>query len=195
MVNHRIGPEDQATLGLTTVRGWRLAGLRQAWVWSTSAVGGTALSVLSPYPAGRVEPVVVAEMSAEGMTQHAAHLKYWHSNDGTPYGYSLNAPDSETEQVDLRLIERAAGEAMRCDILLHVFVSDLAGRPVLGRLAQRVAARTAGWVFVEFQVPPSTRLLDHFETAGRCIRVNDYVYLDALAMAAWCAHPDFHVIK
>ncbi|QXV57502.1 hypothetical protein CVV72_11185 [Amycolatopsis sp. TNS106] len=153
------------------------------------------LCVLSPYTAKRVEPVVVAEMTVEGLNQSSLHPEFWHSSDGLPYGYSLNAPDSETDPAELRLLEQADGRAMRCDIMLHIFVSDLAGRPVLGKLAQRIAERTQGWVFVEFQAPPSASLLGQLENAGRCIRVNDYVYLDSSAMAAWNAHPDFHVLK
>jgi hypothetical protein len=84
---------------------------------------------------------------------------------------------------------------MRCEILLHVFVSDLAGRPALARVAQRVARRAEGWVFVEFSEPPSADLLHHLAGAGRCIRVGDAVYLDAAAMRSWNAHPDFHVVK
>ncbi|MFI6094689.1 hypothetical protein ACIA8G_04000 [Lentzea sp. NPDC051213] len=153
------------------------------------------MSVLTPYTADRVEPVVVAEMTAEGIERDAASPENWYSADGRPYGYSLDRPDSETDPAELDLIERVAGKAMRCDIGLHIFVSNLEGRPVLGRLAQRVAERTEGWVLVEFRTPPSADLLGYLENAGRCIRVDDYVYLDAPAMAAWYAHPNFHVIK
>ncbi|MFI5487941.1 hypothetical protein [Micromonospora echinaurantiaca] len=38
-------------------------------------------------------------------------------------------------------------------------------------------------------------LLDVLGDAGRCVRAGDAVYLDAAAMAAWIAHPDFHVVK
>ena len=159
------------------------------------AVGGTALSALSPYTAERVEPIVVASMTAEGLDQDLTHPECWYSSGGLPFGYSIEASDSETDRAELELIERAAGKPMRCDILLHIFVSSLAGRPVLGQLAQRVAQQTEGWVLVEFQAPPSASLLSHLENAGRCIRVDDYVYLDASGMAAWHAHSDFHVIK
>ncbi|KFZ77486.1 hypothetical protein ED92_37115 [Amycolatopsis sp. MJM2582] len=84
---------------------------------------------------------------------------------------------------------------MHCDIGLHIFVSDLIGRPVLGSLAQRIAEKTEGWVFVKFKTRPSASLLEHFDRNGRCIRGEDYVYLDAPAMAAWCAHPAFHLVK
>ncbi|MEV6237852.1 hypothetical protein [Lentzea sp. NPDC051838] len=154
------------------------------------------MSVLTPCPAERVERVVVAEMIAEGMQRDAVNPVDWRSADGLPYGYRLDRPDSETEPTELALVERVAGKPMRCDVGLHVFVRDLAGRPVLVRLAQRVAEQTEGWVFVEFQAP-SADLLRYLESAGRCIAVDDrdYVYLDAAAMAAWCVHPDFHVIK
>jgi hypothetical protein len=62
-------------------------------------------------------------------------------------------------------------------------------------LAQRVAEQIEGRVLVEFQAPPSADLLRYLENAGRCIPVDGYVYLDAPAMAAWCAHPNFHVIN
>lgn len=55
--------------------------------------------------------------------------------------------------------------------------------------AERVAERTEGWVLVEFRAPPAAALLDHLDNAGRCVRVDDYVHLDAPAMAAWWAHP------
>jgi len=150
---------------------------------------------LAPYTAKHVEPVVVAAMTAEDMDRDAANPGHWYSADGLPYGYTLDRPDSETDPAELELIERAGGKPMRCDIGLHIFVSTLAGRPVLARLAQRVAEQIEGRVLVEFQAPPSTDLLSYLENAGRCIPVNGYVYLDAPAMAAWCAHPDFHVIK
>jgi hypothetical protein len=50
-------------------------------------------------------------------------------------------------------------------------------------------------VFVEFQARPPADLLGHLEGNGRCIRVEDSVYLDASAMTAWYTHPDFHVVK
>ncbi|MFD7660713.1 hypothetical protein ACFV4N_42650 [Actinosynnema sp. NPDC059797] len=158
-------------------------------------MGGTALTVLTPYPAEHVEPIVVAEMAAEGLSRYAADPRSWYSADGLPYGYSLDRPDHETDPAEVELVERAAGRAMRCDIGLHVFVGDLAARPLLGRLARRVAERTEGWMFVEFQTPPTADLLGHLEGAGRCVRVEDHVHLDAPAMAAWCAHPAFHVVK
>lgn len=158
-------------------------------------MGGTALIVLTPYTAERVEPVVAVEMTAEGMQQDPAHPGDWLSADGLPYSCSLDRPDYETDPAELEIIERVAGRAMRCAVGLHIFVSNLAGRPVLGRLAQRVAERTDGWVLVEFQAPPAADLLDHLDNAGRCVRVDDYVYLDAPAMAAWYAHLNFHVIK
>lgn len=95
----------------------------------------------------------------------------------------------------MRLVERAIGAMMRCDISLHIFVSDLAGRPALGRMAQHVARRTEGWVLVEFPAPPSADLIHHLDSVGRCIRVDDAVWLDAAATAAWNAHPDFHAVK
>ncbi|MBB5803239.1 hypothetical protein F4560_003007 [Saccharothrix ecbatanensis] len=158
-------------------------------------MGGTALIVLTPYTAERVEPVVVVEMMAGGMERDPVRPGDWFSAEGLPYSYSLDPPDYETDTAELEIIERVAGRTMRCAVGLHIFVSNLAGRPVLGRLAQRVAERTEGWVLVEFQAPPAADLLDRLENAGRCVRVDDYVYLDAPAMAAWYAHPDFHVLK
>jgi hypothetical protein len=158
-------------------------------------VGGTELIVLTPYTAERVEPVVVEEMTAEGMERNPAYQGDWLSAEGLPYSYSLDPPDYEIDTAELEIIERVAGRAMRCTVGLHIFVSNLAGRPVLGRLAQRVAERAEGWVLVEFRAPPPADLLDHLDHAGRCVRVDDYLYLDAPAMAAWCAHPNFHVIK
>ena len=173
----------------------RLVGRRPARRCLILAVGGTALIVLTPYTADRVEPVVVEEMTAEGMERDAASPEYWYSADGLPYSYSLDRPDGETDPAELEHVERVAGRTMRCGIGLHIFVSNVEGRPVLGRLAQRVAERTEGWVLVEFQARPSADLLGYLENAGRCIRVDDYVYLDAPAMSAWYTNPNFHVIK
>jgi hypothetical protein len=164
-------------------------------VLSSAAVGGTALIVLTPYTAECVEPVVVEEMTAEGMQRDPAHPGGWFSTEGLPYSYSLDPPDYEIDTAELEIIERVAGRAMRCAVGLHVFVSNLAGRPVLGRLAQRVAERAEGWVLVEFQAPPTADLLDHLDHAGRCVHIDDYLYLDAPAMTAWYAHPNFHRIK
>lgn len=151
--------------------------------------------MLTPYTAECVQPVVVAEMTAEGMDRDASNPERWYSVGGLPYGHTLDRPDSETDPAELELIERVAGKPMHCDIGLHIFVSDVAGRPVLARLARRVAEQTEGWVLVEFQAPPSSDLLRYLDDADRCIAVDDYVYLDAPAMAAWYAHPNFHVIK
>ncbi|GAA4602981.1 hypothetical protein BJY16_004447 [Actinoplanes octamycinicus] len=79
-------------------------------------MGGTALSILSPLTAARAEPIVVAEMAAEGLTRY----------------------------------------------------------------------------------PPSPDLLARLDRAGRCLRSPDLhgsVLLDAPAVAAWRAHPDFHIVK
>lgn len=158
-------------------------------------MGGTALSVLSPHVAERVEPIVVEEMIVEGLTRYEPDPNDWYSADGLPYGYEIQPPDAETDPEELQLVERATGVTMRCDILLHIFVRDRAGRPALARMAQRVARRTDGWVLVEFYDPPSADLLHQLDGAGRCIRVDDAAYLDAAAMDAWIAHPDFHVVK
>ncbi|MFG2107366.1 hypothetical protein [Micromonospora chersina] len=133
-------------------------------------------------------------MTAEGLSRHEPDPR-WHSADGLPYGYHILPPDAETEPEELRLVERASGVTMRCDVALHIFVSTLAGRPALARMAQRVARRTDGWVFVEFHDPPTAELLRRLGDAGRCVQVGDAVYLDAAAMGAWIVHPDFHVIK
>ncbi|SCL31655.1 hypothetical protein GA0074692_3154 [Micromonospora pallida] len=134
-------------------------------------------------------------MVSEGLTRYEPDPRYWHSADGLPYGYDIQPAEAETDPEELQLVERAAGTTMRCDIGLHIFVSDLAGRPALARMAQQVTQRTDGWVFVEFHDPPTATLLRRLDDAGRCIRVGDAVYLDAAAMAAWIARPDFHVVK
>ncbi|GIG16802.1 hypothetical protein Cme02nite_51340 [Catellatospora methionotrophica] len=138
---------------------------------------------------------MLEEMAAEGLVRYEPDPDYWLSAEGLPYGYDCQAPDLEVDVGELELIARAAGAVMRCDIVLHILVSDLAGRPALARIAQRVARRTSGWVFVEFHTPPSADLLEDLASAGRCIRVGDAVYLDAAAMTTWIAHPDFHVLK
>jgi len=158
-------------------------------------MGGTALSILSPHTSERVEPILVEEMLAEGLARDGSDPSYWYSVDGRPYGYEIQAPGVEIDPEELRLVEGAAGVTMRCAIGLHIFVSDLAGRPALARMAHRVTRRTNGWVFVEFRRPPSSDLLRHLGGAGRCLRVGDAVHLDAEAMAGWIAHPDFHVVK
>lgn len=151
--------------------------------------------MLSPYAAERVEPVLREEMAAEGLVRYEADPDYWMSAGGLPYGYDCQAPDLEVGVNELELAAQAAGGVMRCDIVLHIFVSDPAGRPALARIAERVARRTDGWVFVEFRTPPSAGVLEYLTRAGRCVPVDDAVYLDAAAMAAWIAHPDFHVVK
>ncbi len=155
-------------------------------------MGGTALSVLSPYRAERVAPIVVAQLLAEGLTRRGDS---WYSAAGLPYDFDLQAPELETEPEELRLVEEAAGKRMRCDIVVHILVSDVAGRPALARIAEQVARRTEGWVYVEFAVPPTADLLARLATAGTCLTLPDAVYLDAAAMAAWRADPLFHVIK
>jgi hypothetical protein len=134
-------------------------------------------------------------MAAEGLSRYERDPNYWLAADGLPYGYDIQAPDIEVDVDELQLIAQAADAVMRCDILLHILVSDVAGRTALARIAERVARRTNGWVFVEFDTPPSADLVEYLENAGRCVRVDDAVYLDAAAMAAWIAHPDFHVVK
>ncbi|MEO3748679.1 hypothetical protein [Plantactinospora sp. B5E13] len=51
------------------------------------------------------------------------------------------------------------------------------------------------WVFVEFSDLPSGDLLRYLGDAGRCVRVDDAVCLDAEAMSGWLTHPDFHVVR
>ncbi|MEN3614349.1 hypothetical protein [Plantactinospora sp. ZYX-F-223] len=134
-------------------------------------------------------------MAAEGLVRYEPNPNYWLSADGLPYEYDVQAPDFEVGVDELQLVARAAGAIMRCDIVLHILVSDRAGRPALARIAERVAWRTNGWVFVECGTPPSADLVGYLENAGRCVRVDDAVYLDAAAMTAWIAHPGFHVVK
>ncbi|WP_433262061.1 hypothetical protein ACQPWR_21785 [Micromonospora vinacea] len=158
-------------------------------------MGGTALSVLSPCTAECVEPALLEEMAAEGLIRYEPDPDYWLSAEGQPYGYDFQAPDFEVGVDELELLAQVAGGVMRCDIVLHILVSDVAGRLALARIAERVARRTDGWVFVEFRSPPSADLLEYLASAGRCVRVDDAVYLDAAAMIAWIAHPEFHVVK
>lgn len=153
------------------------------------------MSVLSPRTAEYVEPVLLEEFAAEGLVRFAPDVSYWRSAEGLAYEYDIQAPDVETEPEDLELVATASGSAMRRDVVLHAVVSAVAGRPALARLAQRVAQRADGWVFVEFRSPPADHLFEYLAGAGRCIRVDDVVYLDAAAMAAWVSHPDFHVVK
>ncbi|MGX6602972.1 hypothetical protein ACWKSP_12660 [Micromonosporaceae bacterium Da 78-11] len=158
-------------------------------------MGGTSLSVLSPHAAEGVEPIVARQMAAEGLTRYEPDPSYWYSADGLPYGYDIQAPDAELEAEEIRHLELGAGTTIHCDIVLHIFVSDLAGRPALARVAQRVAHRTDGWVFVEFHDPPTADLLLRLNDAGRCIRAGGAVWLDAAAMTAWLTDANFHVIK
>lgn len=53
---------------------------------------------MTPYTAERAEPVMVAEMTAEGMDRDAAEPEYWDSADGLPYCYTLDRPNSETDR-------------------------------------------------------------------------------------------------
>lgn len=158
-------------------------------------MGGTALSVLSPLPGEWVEPLLVEAMVAEGLTRHPGDPDHWRSAAGHPYGYYVQPPDTEVTSEELALLERAAGAGMRCDIVLEILVSDIAGRRTLAMLAQRVAERADGWVFVEFSGPPSPDLLRRVLGVGRHVRVGDELFLDAVATRAWIDHPDFYVVK
>jgi len=163
-------------------------------------MGGTALSVFSPSAGESVESVVVEAMIAEGLTRHEGGgsflLQGWFSDDGLPYGYSLETPDFEGDSDERARLEQVAGVTMRCQVQLHIFVSDVAGRAALARGAQQVARHSEGWVFVEFARPPSAELVNDLLRAGCGVRLDhDAIYLDAAAMTAWIAHPDFHVIK
>ncbi|GAB3365330.1 hypothetical protein RMN56_25090 [Micromonospora halotolerans] len=53
------------------------------------------MSVLSPCPAERVEPIVVEEMTAEGLTR--PDPDDWRSADGPPYGYHIQS-DEQVEE-------------------------------------------------------------------------------------------------
>ncbi|GIG00801.1 hypothetical protein Cci01nite_58940 [Catellatospora citrea] len=135
------------------------------------------------------------ELAAVGMTRDEGYPGYWFTAGGLAYEYWLQAPDCEIEPAELQLIAKIAGAAMRCDVVLHTLVSDPTDGPALARIAQRVAGRTDGWVFIEFRVPPSALLLRHLSSVGRCIEVGNAAYLDAAAMEAWLAHPDYHFVK
>lgn len=158
-------------------------------------MGGTALSILTPYTRDRAETVVVQELTAEGLIRYEPDPGTWYSPDGLPYGYDIQPPDTEFDASQVRIVERAAGTQLRCEILLHIFVGDVAGRARLARIGQRVADRTSGWVFAEFSDPSSTALLRHLGDAGRCIPVENAAFLDATATTAWIARPDFHIVK
>lgn len=112
-----------------------------------------------------------------------------------PMGLAFRRRPWKSTGYELDLIEQAAGARMVSDIGLHIYVSDIGGRVRLAQVAGRVAGRANGWVFVEFSRPPSMDLLRLLAEAGRCIRSDDAVYVDALATAAWIAYPGFHVVK
>lgn len=159
-------------------------------------MGGTSVSILSPYTVERVQPIVSEAMDAEGLTRYEPGSEDWYSARGLPYGYDVQPPDTEIDPEELRYVEWLTGLSIRSEILVHIFVSDLVGRPVLARVAQRVAERAEGRVYVGFYGPPSEDLLDHLAAAGQCVQIDDdAVYLDAAAMAAWIAHPDFEVVR
>ena len=81
------------------------------------------------------------EMTAEGMIGNASDPLDWYSADGLPYGH---APDSETDPWSCG--SSIGHSARRCAAPSDYTSSlDLAGRPVLGRMAQRVALRIEGW--------------------------------------------------
>lgn len=152
--------------------------------------------MLSPLPADHVEPIVVKEMLADGLVRYEADPSSWHSADGLPYGYYILSAHRGNEPEWVQAVEQATGQTMRTDIQIHIFVSAVSGRPTLGRIAERVARQTEGWVFVEFSEAYSDDLLAHLSAIGRCIPVDlDMAFLDADAMSAWNVHPRFHVIK
>ncbi|WP_155385795.1 hypothetical protein [Catellatospora paridis] len=158
-------------------------------------MAGTTLSFLTSCTAEQAEPVLMEELAAEGMVQDERYPGHWFTAGGLAYEYWLQVPDYEIEPAELQLIAQVAGAPMRCDVVLHTLVSDPTDGPALARIAQRVVRRTDGWVFIEFRVPPSARLLRHLSSVGRCIEVGNAAYLDAAAMAAWLIHPDYHFVK
>jgi hypothetical protein len=151
--------------------------------------------MVSPRTVAAIGPLLVEEMIAEGLTLDDLGSGYWRSPDGVPYGYDIHPADFEIDQDELETVQRIAGAVMKCDVSVHIFVSSPAGRPALARIAHRLAGRTDGWVFVEFDLRPSKDLLDRLSRAGRTIAVDDALYLDADAMAAWIADSRFHVVK
>lgn len=42
------------------------------------------MSVLTPYIGERVEPILVEEMTAEGLTRYEPDPSFWYSADGLP---------------------------------------------------------------------------------------------------------------
>ncbi|MEU7819240.1 hypothetical protein [Catellatospora sp. NPDC049133] len=48
-------------------------------------MGGTGWCVLSPLPAARIEPAVVAAFRAEGLVRHSARVRDWYDAAGRPY--------------------------------------------------------------------------------------------------------------
>ncbi|QFG23441.1 hypothetical protein [Actinomadura sp. WMMB 499] len=157
-------------------------------------MGGTALLVLTPHIPEHVEPIVVEEMIAEGLTPDKSDPDFWYSADGLPYAYEVQSPDEETEPEELEAIQQATRVTIRCGIVLHIFVSNIAGRPALGRMAHRVAQRTDGWVLVDFYHAPGD-VLERLSNAHQCLQVGEIYFMDAEAMAAWLTHPEFHVVK
>ncbi|WP_144120602.1 hypothetical protein [Catellatospora sichuanensis] len=161
-------------------------------------MGGTALCVFSPHPAELVEPIVLAAFRAEGLIRHGSDAGDWHDTDGRPYGYRMEAVDFEFGPEATQPLEQVAGIAMACQVQIHIWISDPRGRPALGRIAQRVADRVDGWVYVDLHDPPPAGIRGHFDRAGRRVVADDdgtAFFLDAAAMAAWLGHPDFYVIK
>jgi hypothetical protein len=162
----------------------------------TWPVAGPSFSVLTPRCAAQAELAVIEALVALGLTSRADSPD-WYSPTDLPYGYNLQTPDQETEPDELDAIEAFAGRRMTCDICLHLFVSDRAGRPLLARIAAGVARRVDGWIFVDLSGPATERLAGHLATAGRCLPLfnRSALYLDAAAMDAWIQHPEFHVVK
>ncbi|MFD0593069.1 hypothetical protein ACFQZ4_11405 [Catellatospora coxensis] len=161
-------------------------------------MGGTALCVFSPLPAALVEPLVEAAFRAEGLVRHADRTRDWYDAAGRPYAYYLEATDFEFGPEETAPLESAAGVEMACQVQVHIGVSDPAGRPALGRMAHRLAVEADGWVYIDLHDPPPAGIRELFERAGRCVAAADddtVFFVDAAAMAAWLAHPEFYVIK
>jgi hypothetical protein len=155
-------------------------------------MGGASLCVLSPRAADQAASITVEAMLAEGLTRRGA--TDWYSAAGLPHAYDIADPDFEIEPESLRTVEEAAGVTMRCQIQVHIVVSDLAGRPLLARLAQAVALGGEGWALVEFAGPPPADLVGPLLRARHAVRTDDFSF-DAVGTVVWIAHPGFHVVK
>ncbi len=158
-------------------------------------MAGTTLAFLSPCEVMQVEAILKEELAAAGLVEHRRSPGTWLGSGHLNYTYWIQSPACEIEPEALVLLAEVAGTAMCCEFLLYSCITDAGDAQLLGGIAQRVAARTRGWVFIEFEVEPSAEVYGQLNRTGRGIRFDGDAYLDAAAMAAWMAHPDYHFVK